>query len=897
MTLSSPAPQGDAPASSAAAAATAAADTPIRLADYRPPAWSVRHVDIAFELDLASTEVHAWLQLVPDPERAPGTPPAPLRLDGEDLELVELRLDGRLLEAHEYSHDATGLTLPGVQAACVLETTVRVKPEGNTRLEGLYASRGMLFTQCEAEGFRRITFFVDRPDVMPTWRITLAADGQRFPVLLANGNPVGSRWLEGGRHERTWENPHPTPCYLFALVAGELECVKREVRTASGRPVLLAVWAEAADVPRCHWALDCVERSLRWDERRFGREYDLEQFNVVAAQDFTMGAMENKGLNIFNARYILADAATATDADHVAIESVIGHEYFHNWSGNRVTLRDWFQLALKEGLTVFRDQEFTSDLHSRAVKRIEDVRLLRARQFAEDGGALAHPVRPAEYREINNFYTLTVYEKGAEIVRMLHTLLGERTFRAGMDQYFAANDGRAATIEDFLFAFEVASGRDLSHFARWYAQAGTPVVEARDSFDAATGTWTLTLRQSTPPTPGQAHKQPLHLPFKLALYDRASGRRVRLRGEGAADDGGAELIELTAAATRLSVRGLSAPPLPAFNQGFAAPVKVDYAWSADDLGLVARLDADPLTRWDALQRLATDALLKRGEDGGSAAATAYSRGLAALLGDAAADPAFVAECLALPDFDTLAEAAPGTLDVDALLDGRDALLDQLARVHEPRALARYGALAGQAAGGLEGPAMAARGLRNGLLGLLTRRDPEAKLAQSQLAGARTMTERLGALRCLVHAGAPAAAGALEAFRTAFAHDPLVTDKWITLVATRPHVDALADVEALLASAWWTPTNPNRVRALLGAFARSNPRAFHRPDGAGYRLLGAQLPALDRTNPQVAARLLGAFESWTRLDAGRRAHADAVLAQLAAALESRDARETLARLRG
>ncbi|HEU0153437.1 MAG TPA: aminopeptidase N [Arenimonas sp.] len=860
-------------------------DGHVHLADYVPPAWRILHADLAFDLDPDATEVRARLVLEPDPDQ----PGQPLVLDGEELTLLSVAIDGRGLDAGRYTYDGRALRIEGLPGACELETRVRIHPAGNTRLEGLYTSGRLLLTQCEAEGFRRITFFADRPDVMPRWRITLRAARERYPVLLANGNPVARRELDDGRHESVWENPHPTPCYLFAIAAGELDRVTHSVRTAEGRQVELNVWADPADVARCEYALGAVERSLRWDERRFGRGYDLDVFNVVAAQDFTMGAMENKGLNIFNARYILADEATATDADFLAIESVVAHEYLHNWSGNRVTLRDWFQLSLKEGLTVFRDSEFSADLHSRAIKRIEAVRVLRGRQFAEDAGALAHPVRPDRYREISNFYTLTIYEKGAEVIRVLHTLLGEDVFRAGMDRYFADNDGRAATLEDFLAAHAAASGRDLSQFARWFSQAGTPELTITEDFNAATGDYTVTVDQHVPPTPGQPDKQPLVLPLRFALYD-AAGAAITAAPETDAAINGA-MVELVAARHALRWRGLRAKPLAAFNQGFAAPVKLRFAQSPAELARSVRVERDPVHRWDGLQRLATRAILSRDAD----AADALEAALADLLTDAAADPAFVAECLVLPDFDTLADAVDA-VDPGALLDARDALLDRLARVLAAPLQARYDAFAEAAGQGLDGAAMAARALRNACLAWLARVDASGRLAQRQFDTARSMTERGAALRCLLHFGAPGAPAALAAFREQFAADPLVTDKWIGFVVTRPDIAACDDVEALLASSWWKPANPNRVRAVLGNFQRGNPRAFHRADGAGFRLVAERLPALDATNPQVAARLLGGFEGWRRLAGPLRAQARAILDGLDGRLVSPDCRDLLARLR-
>jgi aminopeptidase N len=577
--------------------------SPIRLADYQPPSWTITEVALEFDLERANSEVTATLSLRCD------APDAELRLDGEDLTLIDVALNGDLLAPSAYTQSETTLVVHAARGLsdCTLRTRVRLNPSANTRLEGLYASGSLLLTQCEAEGFRRITFFVDRPDVQATWRTTLRADKAAWPVLLAGGDRISERDLPGGRHEVVWHNPHPTPCYLFALAAGPMARVSKSITGADGRAVELNVWVEGSDPEPCRYALGAVERALRWDEQRFGRCYDLGVFNVVAAQDFTMGAMENKGLNIFNARYILADERTATDADFMGIESVVGHEYFHNWSGNRVTLRDWFQLSLKEGLTVFRDQEFTADLHSRDLKRIDDVRLLRARQFAEDAGALAHPVRPAEYREINNFYTLTIYEKGAEIVRMLHTRLGEAAFRAGMDRYFADNDGRSATLEDFYAAHSAASGIDCSDMLAWYAQAGTPVLAVTRHFDAASGDYSLHLAQQAPQNVPSA--QPLPLPFRVALFN-ADGQAL-----GAPDEHDAEPMPdgllLRRAEHTLRWRGLSAEPLPVLNRGFSAPIRLRLALSPAERARIVQHETDGFARWDALNGLALDVLRAR----------------------------------------------------------------------------------------------------------------------------------------------------------------------------------------------------------------------------------------------------------------------------------------------
>lgn len=854
----------------------------IRLSDYRPPAWTVESADLLFELGREASEVEVSLALRCD------VPGAPLRLDGEDLLLLAIALDGRALAPHEYRHDDTGLEVHAAQgmARCTLHTCVRVHPAANTRLEGLYASGSLLLTQCEAEGFRRISFFIDRPDVQARWRTTLRAERARFPVLLAGGDRVAERDLGDGRHEVEWHNPHPTPCYLFALAAGPMARVSKTLTGSDGREVELNVWIEGDDPEPCRYALGAVERALRWDESRFGRCYDLGVFNVVAAQDFTMGAMENKGLNIFNARYIVADEHTATDADFIAIESVVGHEYFHNWSGNRVTLRDWFQLSLKEGLTVFRDQEFSADLHSRDLKRIDDVRLLRARQFTEDAGALAHPVRPAEYREINNFYTLTIYEKGAEIIRMLHARLGETAFRAGMDRYFADNDGRSATLEDFYAAHSAASGIDCMDMLAWYAQAGTPLLEVSRGFDAERGEYTLRIDQRAPANVPDAALLPI--PLRLALYAADGGTLP------APDQHDAESIPggllLRRATHVLHWRGLEAEPLPVLNRGFAAPVRLLLPMTPAERARIVQLESDGFARWDALQALALEVMLARagepvpGIGRIDAAEAALSQAIGALLGDASAHPAFVAECLSLPDFDTLADAVP-VVEPMPLVAVREALLDRLAMAHRAALRGRFDALRDAAGGGLDDASMAARSLRHAALAWLSRVDG-GDAARELWAEARTMTPRLAALRALLHTRCAGHEEAAAAYVAEFASRPLAIDKWIALVATRPQPDALADVAGLVAGPHWLPANPNRVRALVGSFARSNPAAFHRADGAGYRFVATQVATLDALNPQVASRLLGAFEGLPRWSPRVRTLACAALAPLRAGRDRR-----------
>jgi aminopeptidase N len=861
----------------------------IRLVDYRAPAWRVTEVVLLFDLDADATEVDATLRLAPNPEVAGEA----LRLDGEELELLAIELDGAPLDAGRYALDAQGLTLPDQRDACVLRTRCRIQPSRNTRLEGLYASGASLFTQCEAEGFRRITWFIDRPDVSSRYVVTLRADPDRFPILLSNGDPDGSGRLPDGRHWARWVDPHPKPSYLFALVAGRLDRVSAPFRTMEGRAVTVNIWADPSDVPRCDHALQSALAAMRWDEQRFGRAYDLSVFNIVAAQDFTMGAMENKGLNIFNARYILADPDTATDADFEGVESVIGHEYFHNWSGNRITLRDWFQLSLKEGLTVFRDQEFTSDRHSRALKRIEDVRLLKSRQFVEDAGPLAHPVRPSSYTEINNFYTATVYEKGAEIVRMLHTLLGAAAFRRGLDAYFARHDGGAATIEDLLAAMAEASGRDLRQFARWYDQPGTPELTIRPHYDAAGRAYVLQIDQRTPATPDGRSGEPLHIPLAFALYGH-DGQRLALSAQSDARvvDGMIELVERT---HTVRFEGVDEEPLPAFLQGLSAPVRLQFDYRAADLARLIACEPDPLTRWEAAQRLASEAILRDGE-AAMQARDALVDALGGLLDDRALDPGFIAECHQLPDLWTLADQCE-RIDLDAILRQREDLLDLLAETHAEPFEARYREAAANAGSGFDAEAIGWRRLGNVCLARLTRLDPTAALAASQYARAVHLTDRLAALTALLHHDAPDARAALAAFRARYDRDPLVTDKWLAVVATRPQPDTVEQMQALLRDPVWLPRNPNRVRALLGSFARGNAVAFHRRDGAGYDVLFAQLPLLDELNPQVAARQLTVLENWRRLDPARGALIAERLQRLRAGTLSRDCADVVARLLG
>ena len=841
--------------------------TPVYLHDYRAPAWSVRNIALEFDLGAAQTEVLAVLELQQDPAQTD----VALFLHGEALELLEIHLDECELSPADYQRDANGLTLPQARGNVRLRTRVRIAPERNTALQGLYLSgsheAGFLLTQCEAEGFRRITFFTDRPDVLARYSVILRADRARYPVLLANGNPDGAGELSDGRHWTRWSDPHPKPSYLFALVAGKLEHIEERYRTSEGRDVCLRIYAETNAIGQCDHAMQSLKHSMRWDEEKFGRAYDLDVFNIVATHDFTMGAMENKGLNIFNAKYLLADKQTSTDADFAHVEAVVAHEYFHNWTGNRVTCRDWFQLSLKEGLTVYREQEFCADMGSRSLKRIEDVQTLWRAQFAEDAGPLAHSVRPERYLEINNFYTATVYEKGAEIVRMLAVALGSEGFRRGMDLYFARHDGHAATVEDFLAALGDANKTDLSNYLSWYRQAGTPRLNANGRYDAATRTYHLQLSQQVASILLAADNSALPIPVALSLY-LPNGDAVPLRLAGEATARGVERVfVLDRDNVTLVFEDVSAPPVPSLLRGYSAPVLPQFDLSAGDLALLLRADSDGCNRWMAAQALMTRLFDTDVAD--AATLTALNDGLAAAMDDAGLDPALLAQLLNLPADTVLAERL-AEIDPDVVHARIGALEKNLVTALHARVLAYYDALSADETGAVEARAQARRRLKNRCLDLLCSRNDVAGIVRAlrQFENARCMTDSLAALTCLVRAGGEPAEHALAAFYVRHAEDALVLDKWFAVQAARPHADALDTVQVLTEHVDFRWNNPNKVYALLMSLGR-NLHAFHRADGAGYAYFGACVQRLDAINPQVAARLAASFKEWRRYEPQRR----------------------------
>ncbi len=890
----------------------------VYLKDYAPPPFLISTVDLDVDIQDEFVRVTATLAIRRNPKSA--DPKGPLVLDADELGLESVALDGMPLSKPAYVVDAKRLTVAAVPDQFALQTVCRIRPKQNTKLMGLYASEDGYFTQCEAEGFRRITYFIDRPDVMARYTVTIHADKASYPVLLSNGNLVASgdeaaapspgphpriksgagstlsqngrgtslsvaspAGGEGARHWARWEDPFPKPSYLFAMVAAKLDKLEDSIITKSGRRVTLQIYVEPGKLDQCGFAMQALRKAMKWDEDVFGLELDLNQYMIVAVGDFNMGAMENKGLNVFNTKYVLARPDIATDSDFMSIDRVVAHEYFHNWTGNRVTCRDWFQLSLKEGLTVFRDQEFGADMYSRGVARIHQVRGLRAAQFPEDAGPMAHPVRPQSYMEISNFYTATVYEKGAEVVRMIHTVIGRENFRKGMDLYFQRFDGQAVTIDDFVQAMQDASGVDLGQFGRWYDQAGTPLIEVSSAYDRDAKRYTLTLKQSCPPTRGQPEKLPFHIPFEVALVE-SDGKDTPLQLEGESQAGGTtRVLSFKSQEERFAFVNVQALPVPSLLRGFSAPVLLKYAYTSDELTHLLAHDSDAFNRWEAGQRLALEILLRgiaaRQAGNEPAIPDSFVAAFARVLADGPRDPAFAADALTLPSEGYIAEQME-VVDPDAIHAVRVELRRHLARSLHEELLATY---ATQNVSGPYSPdarSAARRALRNLCLGYLMELDDAQvrSLAMQQFDRADNMTDATAALSALANYDCPERRDALDRFYAKWKAEPLVVDKWLGVQATSRLPGTLGEVIRLMSHEAFNSKNPNKVYALIGGL-RSNQVRFHAADGAGYRFLAEQVIALDVLNPTVAARMARGFDRWRKFDAGRQAHAKAALERI------------------
>ena len=857
---------------------------PIRLKDYQPPSHLIDAVHLDVSLHPTRTRVRSRLKVKPNPDAKDAG--AALRLDGEHLELDEVKLDGRVLIRSEYQADPVSLTIPKVPGrAFTLEITTTVDPEANKALQGLYRTRGIYCSQCEAQGFRRITYFLDRPDVLSTYTTRIEAEAEQASVLLSNGNPRERGMLDRGkRHYAVWTDPFPKPCYLFALVGGNLVSVASTFKTMSGRQVDLRIYVERGKEDRCAWAMDSLRRAMRWDEKRFGREYDLDVFNIVAVSDFNMGAMENKGLNVFNDRLILASPTTATDSSFEAIESVVAHEYFHNWTGNRITCRDWFQLCLKEGLTVFRDQEFSADERSRAVQRIADVRQLKATQFPEDGGPLAHPVRPETYIEINNFYTATVYEKGAELCRMIETLAGQDGFRKGMDLYFERHDGQAATVEDFITCFEDAAGLDLGQFRLWYSQAGTPELVCRLDYDKARKTADLTVEQVLPATPNDPKKKPLHIPLRLGLLGgNGHDMDLTLESGGKVQRG---VVELRKRVETFRFVDVPSRPVPSLLRGFSAPAKLTIDTSEQDLEFLMANDSDLFNRWQAANDYATRLLLELVKSRDMALqrlrCLAYAKAIGTTIANEALEPAYRAEILRLPSETDLAREMARNVDPDAIHKARRHLLRLVGTTLGGTLEIIYDRLGEGKSFSPDAASAGRRALRNIVLSMLVARGRQGDRTRldGHFRNATNMTDEAHALYVLASLGVAQRDRALERFYQRWHGDHLVIDTWFMAQAIAPQTSTLARVRKLTQHPLFSMTAPNKVRALIGGFAGGNPVQFNRTDGRGYEFVAEQVLALDKFNPQVAARLLGSFRSWRALEPERRKQARRTLRSLA-----------------
>ncbi len=852
------------------------------LADYEVPAYLVNSVDLRFELAAAETRVVSILQIQRNPAESGGD----LALDGEHITLVSIKLDGRVLAGNEYQRSDVGLLITQVPERFKLEIETLIQPDKNTALEGLYHSGGLLCTQCEAQGFRRITYYPDRPDVMAVFTVTLEADKALFPVLLANGNLSDSGDAADGKHWAKWYDPHLKPSYLFALVAGDLYCQQDSFTTQSGREVALAIYVDHENNHKCDHALRSLKQAMTWDENTYGCEYDLDVFMIVAVNDFNMGAMENKGLNIFNASCVLASPETATDDDYYTIQSIVGHEYFHNWSGNRVTCRDWFQLSLKEGFTVLRDQQFSADMNSEVVQRIADVNQLRTMQFAEDAGPMAHPVRPASFIEISNFYTVTIYEKGAEVVGMLKTLVGAAGFRKGTDLYFDRYDGQAVTTDDFVSAIEDANAIDLSQFKRWYSQAGTPVVAVKGDYDAATKRYTLTLSQSCPATPDQVEKLPFHIPITVGLLDKAGQvLSLQLEGESAAEAVTSHTLALREAKASFTFINIESEPVPSLLQGFSAPVKLEAQQDNDTLAFLMANDSDSFNRWDAGQTLLINVLLALVDDYQQQRDFILPENLLpqfkSVLALADAEPALVAMMLTLPSENYLAAQQMGA-DVDGIHAAWNFLRKTLANAFKADFESLYQRLKSTKEYDFNATDMAQRSLKNVCLSYLMATDDPMQVQRClmQMKQANNMTDRMAGLRLMADQAGPESETALRSFYEQWQGDRQVVDKWLTVQAISSQPDTLIRIKGLLKHPAVSLTNPNNVRALIGQFCRNNPINFHAKDGSGYTFLADQICQLDDLNAQVAARQMGALGAWRQYDVARQTLMKSALQKIA-----------------
>jgi aminopeptidase N len=853
------------------------------LADYQKPTYLVDQMLLQFDLDSARTRVVSTLTMRRNLEGSGGD----CILDGEELDLISVKMNGNTLSASQYQRSDSQLLIPNTPDKFELEITTDIHPDQNTALEGLYYSGRILCTQCEAEGFRRITYYPDRPDVMSVFTVTIVAEREKWPVLLANGNLEDQGRFDDGRHWVRWHDPHPKPSYLFALVAGDLYVQQDKFTTLSGHEVALRIYVDPENKHKCDHALKSLKQAMQWDEETYGREYDLDVFMIVAVNDFNMGAMENKGLNIFNAACVLASPETATDQDFYTIQSIVGHEYFHNWSGNRVTCRDWFQLSLKEGFTVMRDQQFSADLNSAAVARIDDVDKLRSMQFAEDAGPMAHPVRPDSYIEISNFYTVTIYEKGAEVVRMIKTLAGEAGFRKGTDLYFERHDGQAVTTDDFVKAIEDANDLDLSQFRRWYSQAGTPELTVETDYDAVEQRLTMTVSQHSPATPGQDKKQPLHIPFAVGLMDKdGDSLPLQLEGESKPYPADTRVLSVTESSQTFEFINVASEPLASVLRGFSAPVKLNHKLSNHQLAFLMANDKDSFNRWDAGQKLIINILLSLVTDIQQQKPLTLSPLLVnqfeQVLTDKKLDPALIAKMLTLPTENYLA-AQMDTPDVDAIHQAREFVKRQLAAALKAQFDQTYQRMSANKSYEFNASEMARRGLKNLCLSyLVASGDPfQVQRCLRQMKLADNMTELLAGLRLMADQIGPEREHALRAFYEQWKHDKQVVDKWLAVQAASKLPDTLLRVKGLMQHEAFNIKNPNNVRALIGMFCRNNPVNFHAKDGSGYQFLAEQILILDKLNPQVAARMLGALNSWRRYDAGRQALMKQALENIAA----------------